>query len=76
MEMTLMPFWALVGIAAFEVLLIGLVLFPARVLATWLRWLRVVPIVGTPGGLRAVSAMVFILFTFMLVVNTRAWLSL
>lgn len=65
--------WVLAGMAAFEIVLVGLVLFPDRAL-NWFRGLRVVPVVGTPGGLRAVSAGVLILLTFVLVVTIRAWL--
>lgn len=75
MRATLMSYWVLAAIAGFEILLLGFVFFPDRLLTTWFRWLRVVPIVGTPLGLRTIAAIVFLLLTSMLVLNTRAWLS-
>lgn len=66
--------WMLVSIVAIDALFIGLLVFPDRVLATWFRPLRVVPVVGTPDALRVVAAIGVTLSTFALVGFIRAWL--
>ena len=64
----------ILGFAALAIVLLVVALFPDRALDTWLRWLRVVPLISRPGVLRTIAALGFVLFAFLFGVVINAWL--